>query len=225
MAAAGYLVLASRLGDLESTEALPRPSLVDVAYQAFAHTLGVPRAQGRTLILLWLLLCGAALGLAFLVKTLQAWLIVPPLAIVYLVCAQPSLPRRIGRLLLAGLAMVASCGWWVALVELWPASSRPYVGGSQNNNFLELTLGYNGLGRITGNEVGSVGPDQRDAGDGGNHAGDAARSAYRHGPLLAGHCRLLCGSGLDPIKLARDESATAATDCSPMNAACSTVVT
>ncbi|MGW1927469.1 glycosyl transferase, partial [Streptomyces massasporeus] len=48
-------------------------------------------------------------------------------------------------------------GWWVALVELWPASSRPYVGGSQNNSFLELTFGYNGLGRINGDETGSVG--------------------------------------------------------------------
>ncbi|OEV11565.1 ArnT family glycosyltransferase, partial [Streptomyces nanshensis] len=106
----------------------------------------------------WLLLCGVALGLAFLVKTLQAWLIVPPLAVVHLVCAQPPLLTRVKQLLLAGAAMVASCGWWIALAELWPAGSRPYIGGSQNNSFLELTLGYNGLGRITGNEVGSVGP-------------------------------------------------------------------
>ncbi len=53
--------------------------------------------------------------------------------------------------------MLVSAGWWVALVELWPASSRPYVGGSQNNSFLELTFGYNGLGRINGDETGSVG--------------------------------------------------------------------
>ena len=53
--------------------------------------------------------------------------------------------------------MVLSAGWWVAIVELWPASTRPYIGGSQNNSILELTLGYNGLGRITGNETGSVG--------------------------------------------------------------------
>jgi 4-amino-4-deoxy-L-arabinose transferase-like glycosyltransferase len=53
--------------------------------------------------------------------------------------------------------MLVAGGWWVALVELWPASSRPYIGGSQHNSVLELTLGYNGLGRITGNETGSVG--------------------------------------------------------------------
>ena len=53
--------------------------------------------------------------------------------------------------------MVVAAGWWVAIVELWPASSRPYIGGSQNNSFLELTFGYNGLGRINGDETGSVG--------------------------------------------------------------------
>jgi hypothetical protein len=52
---------------------------------------------------------------------------------------------------------VVSAGWWVAAVTLWPASSRPYIGGSRTNSILELTLGYNGLGRLTGDEVGSVG--------------------------------------------------------------------
>jgi 4-amino-4-deoxy-L-arabinose transferase-like glycosyltransferase len=40
---------------------------------------------------------------------------------------------------------------------LLPASARPYIGGSQTNSILELTFGYNGLGRLTGNETGSVG--------------------------------------------------------------------
>jgi 4-amino-4-deoxy-L-arabinose transferase-like glycosyltransferase len=38
-----------------------------------------------------------------------------------------------------------------------PASARPYIGGSQTNSFLELTFGYNGLGRLSGDETGSVG--------------------------------------------------------------------
>ncbi|WP_327393244.1 glycosyltransferase family 39 protein [Streptomyces sp. NBC_01186] len=105
----------------------------------------------------WLVLAGICFGLAFLTKTLQAWLILPPLAIVYLVCAPGRPLRRTGQLLLGGLAMVVSCGWYVALAELWPAASRPYMGGSQHNSFLELTLGYNGLGRLTGEETGSVG--------------------------------------------------------------------
>ena len=53
--------------------------------------------------------------------------------------------------------MVLAGGWWVAIVSLWPADSRPYIGGSQDNSILELTLGYNGLGRLTGEETGSVG--------------------------------------------------------------------
>ncbi|WNO73646.1 ArnT family glycosyltransferase [Streptomyces sp. AM8-1-1] len=105
----------------------------------------------------WLVWAGVAIGFAFLTKTLQAFLILPPLALVYAVCAPTTLRRRLGQLALGGLAIVAAGGWWVAIVELWPASSRPYIGGSQNNSFLELTFGYNGLGRINGDEVGSVG--------------------------------------------------------------------
>ncbi|WP_086803709.1 ArnT family glycosyltransferase, partial [Streptomyces caniscabiei] len=111
----------------------------------------------------WLVWAGVAIGLAFLVKTLQAFLILPVLALVYVVFAPASVKKRIGQVLLAGLAMIVSGGWWVAIVELWPASSRPYIGGSQNNSFLELTFGYNGLGRLNGEETGSVG-----GGGGGN---------------------------------------------------------
>jgi 4-amino-4-deoxy-L-arabinose transferase-like glycosyltransferase len=116
--------------------------------------------DGRTKWLLW---AGAAIGFAFLAKTLQAFLILPPLAIVYAVCAPVSVKKRFGQLAAATAAIVVSGGWWVAIVELWPASSRPYIGGSQNNSFLELTFGYNGLGRLNGEETGSVG-----GGGGGN---------------------------------------------------------
>ncbi|WP_371644089.1 glycosyltransferase family 39 protein [Streptomyces sp. NBC_00597] len=114
----------------------------------------------------WLVWAGVAVGFAFLTKTLQAFVILPPLAVVYAVCAPTRLRRRLGQLLLAGAAMVVAGGWWVAIVELWPASSRPYIGGSQTNSFLELTLGYNGLGRINGNETGSVGGGSRPGGGG-----------------------------------------------------------
>lgn len=110
--------------------------------------------DGRTRWLVW---AGVAIGFAFLAKTLQAFLILPPLAIVYAVCAPVRFGKRLAQLGLATLALVVSGGWWVAVVELWPASSRPYIGGSQHNSFLELTFGYNGLGRINGDETGSVG--------------------------------------------------------------------
>lgn len=110
--------------------------------------------DGRTKWLMW---AGVAIGFAFLAKTLQAFLILPALAIVYAVCAPVSVKKRFGQLAAATGALIVSGGWWVAIVELWPASSRPYIGGSQNNSFLELTFGYNGLGRLNGEETGSVG--------------------------------------------------------------------
>ncbi|MGW1077558.1 ArnT family glycosyltransferase [Streptomyces sp. NPDC002537] len=117
----------------------------------------------------WLLLAALCFGLGFLTKTLQAWLILPPLALLYAFRAPAAPLRRVRQLLLAGLVLVVSGGWWVAVVELWPASSRPYIGGSQHNSFLELTFGYNGLGRINGDETGSVGGG---GGPGGGRWGD-----------------------------------------------------
>src|SRR3954452_20983150 len=116
------------------------------------------RAEGlRGHPVLWLALGGALVGLAFLTKMLQAFLVLPALAVVYLVAAHTPVGKRIGHLLVAFGSMVLAAGWWIAIVELWPASSRPYIGGSQTNSILELTLGYNGLGRLSGNETGSVG--------------------------------------------------------------------
>lgn len=122
---------------------------------AYATARAVERASTT-----WLLLAGTAIGFGFLTKMLQALLVVPALALAYLLAAPTTVRRRIGQLLLAGLAVVVSAGWWVAIVELMPAGSRPYIGGSQGNSVLELTLGYNGLGRLTGEETGSVGGGQ-----------------------------------------------------------------
>jgi 4-amino-4-deoxy-L-arabinose transferase-like glycosyltransferase len=105
----------------------------------------------------WVALGGALVGLGFLTKMLQAFLVLPALALVYVLFAQAGLGKRVLHLLVALASMVVSAGWWIAVVSLWPASSRPYIGGSQTNSILELTLGYNGFGRLTGNETGSVG--------------------------------------------------------------------
>src|SRR5581483_7955795 len=56
----------------------------------------------------------------------------------------------------ATVALVVASGWWVAVVQAIPASWRPYIGGSQDNSLLNLILGYNGSGSITGSDTGSV---------------------------------------------------------------------
>lgn len=124
---------------------------------------GMVRAQERGSTR-WLVFAGSMIGWAFLAKMLQAFLVVPGFVLVYLISAPVSLGRRLWQLVLAGAAMLVSAGWWVAVVALVPASARPYIGGSQNNSVLELALGYNGLGRITGEEVGGLGNLNQDSG-------------------------------------------------------------
>ncbi|TSD45566.1 glycosyltransferase family 39 protein [Rhodococcus sp. KBS0724] len=124
--------------------------------------------DGRTR---WLVLVGVFCGFGFLTKQLQVMLVVPPLALTYLIAGPPKLGKRVLQLFAALGGMIVSAGWWLAIVELWPADSRPWIGGSQNNSILELTFGYNGLGRLSGNETGSVG------GGGMRAAGDAAAAA------------------------------------------------
>ncbi|MGY2123088.1 glycosyltransferase family 39 protein [Nocardia gipuzkoensis] len=120
---------------------------------AWAMTRAVEDGRRR-----WLVLTGALIGFGFLTKQLQVLLVVPALASAYLIAGPPKLGKRIAQLFAAGAAMVVAAGWWLLAVELWPTSSRPWIGGSQENSILELTLGYNGLGRLNGNERGSVGP-------------------------------------------------------------------
>ena len=115
----------------------------------------------------WMLLAGALVGFGFLAKMLQAFLILPAFGLAYLVAGRPALGKRIVHSGLALVAMIVSAGWWIAIVELVPASARPYIGGSSTNSILELTLGYNGLGRLNGNETGSVGGGTGNPGWGG----------------------------------------------------------
>ncbi|MDT4944066.1 MAG: hypothetical protein QOH14_799, partial [Pseudonocardiales bacterium] len=112
---------------------------------AYATVRATEHARGR-----WLVLAGALVGLAFLTKMLQGLLVLPAFYGAYLLAAPTSLRRRVTHVLASFAAMIAAAGWWIALVELWPAGSRPYIGGSNHNSILELTLGYNGIGRLTG---------------------------------------------------------------------------
>jgi 4-amino-4-deoxy-L-arabinose transferase-like glycosyltransferase len=123
---------------------------------------------GRWRTLLW---SGVLVGLAFNTKTLAAYLVVPGIALAYLVCAPGSIPRRVTQLLAAGLVMVAVSFCWLAFVDLTPASKRPFVGSSTNNSALEMTFDYNGFGRVKG-QVG--GPGRAPVG-----AGARAHSQHR----------------------------------------------
>ncbi|AKK29859.1 glycosyltransferase family 39 protein [Mycobacterium sp. EPa45] len=112
----------------------------------------------------WMPLAGVAVGVGFLAKMMQAFLVLPALGAVFLIAADAPLRTRFVRLAAAVGALVVSGGWYLLLVALWPPAARPYIGGSQHNSIVELTLGYNGLGRITGAETGGLGNMNSDVG-------------------------------------------------------------
>ena len=109
-----------------------------------------PAPGQKSHALRWLLLAGTAIGFAFLTKMMQGLLVLPAFALVYLVASENKLTTRLWHLLAALGAVIVSAGWFVALVALWPADSRPYIGGSTDNSLWELAIGYNGLGRLFG---------------------------------------------------------------------------
>jgi 4-amino-4-deoxy-L-arabinose transferase-like glycosyltransferase len=132
----------------------------------YAVTRALERDRTR-----WLVLAGALVGLAFLAKMMQAFLVVPGFGLAYLWAGPGRLRRRLWQLA-AGLGgIIAGAGWWVAIAQLWPAGSRPYFGGSTSNSILQLALGYNGLGRLNGTETGSIGWNGSSVGGTGAAAG------------------------------------------------------
>jgi hypothetical protein len=144
--AAGALLAATPVAALmfrfNNPDALLVALLVAAAY---CLTRALERAGTR-----WVVAAGTMIGFAFLAKMMQAFLVLPAFALVYMVAAPTGLRRRSWQTLAGGLAVVVSAGWWVAIVALWPAASRPMIDGSSDNSILNLIVGYNGLGRIFG---------------------------------------------------------------------------
>ncbi|MFB8240433.1 ArnT family glycosyltransferase, partial [Kitasatospora purpeofusca] len=95
-----------------------------------------------------LLAAGIWIGLGFQMKMMQAWLIVPALAVGYLVAAPVRLRRRVAHTAAAGAACLAVSLTWVAMMTVVPAEDRPYVDGSTNNSAFAMVFGYNGLERF-----------------------------------------------------------------------------
>jgi 4-amino-4-deoxy-L-arabinose transferase-like glycosyltransferase len=125
----------------------------------------------------WLAASGALLGVAFLTKLLQSWLVVPAFVLVALVAGAGPLRRRLARVAVAGAVMITAAGWWVLAVELIPADQRPWIGGTRTNSVIELALGYNGLGRLTGQEGSGGGADLARSGTWGRLFGSWAPEA------------------------------------------------
>jgi 4-amino-4-deoxy-L-arabinose transferase-like glycosyltransferase len=110
--------------------------------------------DGRTR---WLVLAGIAVGLGFETKMLVAFVVVPAIVLAWLWIAPRGRLAAIRQLLAGGAAMLVVAGAWPLLVMLTPASDRPWISGTSDNSILSLIFGYNGLGRVTGQNGGPGG--------------------------------------------------------------------
>jgi 4-amino-4-deoxy-L-arabinose transferase-like glycosyltransferase len=127
----------------------------------------------------WMAWAGVALGFAFLAKMLEGLMVMPAVGLVYLVAAPIPIRKRLLHLLGAATAFVVASGWFVLLTLLWPASSRPYIAGSTDNNFMNLVLGYNGFARVLGRNHHDVGGGSQGAV--GEAAGDRVTTGHHGG--------------------------------------------
>jgi 4-amino-4-deoxy-L-arabinose transferase-like glycosyltransferase len=107
--------------------------------------------SGRLRTLVW---CAVVAGLAFNTKSLAALLCVPGIGLGYLVCAPGSWRRRLAQLAAAGAVFLVIAASWSVIVDLVPASQRPFIGSTSSNSEIALEFGYNGLGRVGGQQGG-----------------------------------------------------------------------
>jgi 4-amino-4-deoxy-L-arabinose transferase-like glycosyltransferase len=120
--------------------------------------------DGRTR---WLVLSGVCVGLGFEAKMAAALLVVPALAAAWLWVGPRGRIAAVRQLLAGGAATVVVGGAWPLLMALTPASDRPWISGTSDNSIWSLILGYNGLGRLFGQDGGPAGA----AGIGPTHPG------------------------------------------------------
>ena len=135
----------------------------------------------------WLVWAGVVVGLAFMTKMLQGWMIVPALVAAYLLAGPPALGRRLRQLALFGAVMVAVSAAWPVAVSVWPGST-PYIGGSTDGSVWDLIFGYNGFGRIFGRRRSRAGRRRADLRRLVRPAADVQRAGRGAGRVAAAGC-------------------------------------
>ncbi|OWR26505.1 mannosyltransferase [Saccharibacillus sp. O23] len=103
-----------------------------------------------------LCLAFALVGVGFNTKMMQAYLVLPAFYLFVLIARRLSWRQTFKQLAAATAVLIAVSLSWAVAVDSRPADHRPYVGSTQHNSVLELALGYNGIGRLTGNLSGSL---------------------------------------------------------------------
>ncbi|MEV7548723.1 glycosyltransferase family 39 protein [Amycolatopsis sp. NPDC089917] len=139
--------------------------LVSAAY-AVTRAIDSPARERR-----WMLLAAVFLGCAFTTKMVQAWLVLPSLAAAYLAGSASTVRAKAVTTALATGVLAITSFWWVVVVDLWP-TPKPYIGSSVDGTARDLVFGYNGLGRIVGQDFAAAA----------SYAEDHGKSFYQSDP-------------------------------------------
>lgn len=111
-------------------------------------------------------------GVGFNVKMLEAYLVLPALLLAWVLAPAPmrspsavssntgtssaqgavatrrSWWNRIGGLFAGGISLIVVSFSWATVVQLTPATDRPYIASSPDNNIFNLIFQYNGVARL-----------------------------------------------------------------------------
>lgn len=130
-----------------------------------------------------LLAAFALIGVAFNMKMLQAYMVLPAFFLLYVLGVNWLRTAQKYSILAVctGVMLLISVSW-AAVVDVIPADKRPYIGSSETNSVLELAFGYNGVSRLTGDNIGGpngtgtriVDPGSGDAGQNGGQLQERA---------------------------------------------------
>ncbi|MFD1418282.1 glycosyltransferase family 39 protein [Companilactobacillus keshanensis] len=99
----------------------------------------------------------ALMGIAFNVKMLQAFMILPALYLYYWLATNISWKKKLLHLSIATVFLAIFTLIWPLSVDMTNSANRPYEGGSETNSALELAFGYNGTQRLLGQTTGTGG--------------------------------------------------------------------
>ncbi|MGW2515764.1 glycosyltransferase family 39 protein [Streptomyces sp. NPDC001617] len=128
-----------------------------------------------------LVLAGVWVGVGFQSKMLEAWAVLPALALVYLLSAPIALRRRLVHLGVSALVMTAVSLSWMLAVTFTPAKDRPYVDGTTNNSAFSMVIGYNFLNRFSSLGISAASTGSVSATQGGRGGGAEGATGERAG--------------------------------------------
>lgn len=127
----------------------------------------------------------ALIGVAFNMKMMQAFMVLPAFYLFYCIAVRLDWKRKLGILAASTAIMLVIALSWAVAVDAIPADKRPYIGSSETNSVLELAFGYNGIARLTGERgsSGGGGPAINNGARAEAAASDGSRNAgSRNGP-------------------------------------------